>query len=173
MNRLLIVACSHRKKAGNGQLPAIERYDGPAFRVLRKYLRERRGPMPRILILSAKYGLIDAVTPIRNYDLRMTKATAEALRPVVLKRLRKVLRADSIRSVGVCLGADYREAVEGLEAQISEGTRVEVIGGGLGRRLTRLRDWLYRDGVMNDASFGERGGEKSANEPAGPRAGRR
>lgn len=173
MNRLLIVACSHRKKPAKGHLPAIERYDGPAFRVLRKFLRERRAPMPRILILSAKYGLIDAGTPIRNYDLRMTKSTAEALRPVVLKSLRKVVRADSIRSVGVCVGKDYREALGGLEDHFSKRTKVEVIGGGLGRRLTRLRDWLDRDGLMHDACVGESGGEKRANEPAGPRAGER
>src|ERR1700693_6189826 len=87
MNRLLIVACSKRKKPTNKQMPAIERYDGPAFRVLRKFLREQQGPVPRVLILSGKYGLIDAVTPIRDYDFRMTPATADALRPAVLKRL--------------------------------------------------------------------------------------
>jgi Family of unknown function (DUF6884) len=154
MNRLLIVACSKRKKPTNKQMPAIERYDGPAFRVLRKYLREQQGPVPRVLILSGKYGLIDAVTPIRDYDFRMTPATADGLRPAVLKRLRQVLRAGPIRSVGVCLGRDYSQAVEGLEAQLPEGATVEVIGGGLGQRLTRLREWLNRCGAKNDASDG-------------------
>ena len=30
--RLLIMACSQRKRSESGLLPAIERYDGPAFR---------------------------------------------------------------------------------------------------------------------------------------------
>ncbi len=56
MTRLLIVTCSQRKNPTLGLLPAIDRYDGPAFLVLRKYLREGVGDAPRVLILSAKYG---------------------------------------------------------------------------------------------------------------------
>jgi hypothetical protein len=37
---MLILACSRRKRPDEGLLPAIERYDGPAFRVLRHFLRE-------------------------------------------------------------------------------------------------------------------------------------
>ena len=110
--------------------------------------------MPRVLILSGKYGLIDASTRIQDYDFRMTPATAEALRPAVLKQLRKVLRATPIRSVGLCLGRDYRQAVEGLEAQLPEGATVEVIGGGLGQRLTRLREWLNRPEAKNEDAGG-------------------
>lgn len=150
MNRLLIVACSRRKKPAKEQMPAIERYDGPAFRVLRKFLREQEGPVPTILILSGKYGLIEADASIRNYEFRMTPATAEQLRPTVLRRLRKVLRAGPIRSVGVCLGRDYRQAVKGLEDQLPKGATVEVLGGGLGHRLTRLREWLNRPGAKSD-----------------------
>ncbi len=173
MDRLLIVACSHRKKPAREQLPAIERYDGPAFRVLRKFLRQRQGPMPRILILSGKYGLIDADTRIREYDYRLTPAAAQQLRPAIFKRLRKELRVGPIRSVGLCLGWDYRQAVEGLEEQLPDGATVEVIGGGLGRRLTRLREWLYRAGPDNGASERERGGNTRANDPAGSQAGER
>src|SRR5947209_5490454 len=104
MTRLLIVACSRCKKPAVEQLPAIERYDGPAFRVLRKYLRERQVSAPKILILSAKYGLIDSAKLIRDYDYRLTPTTAQKLRPGVLKRLGEVLRAGTIRSVGLCLG---------------------------------------------------------------------
>jgi hypothetical protein len=169
MNRLLIVACSHRKKPAKEHLPAIERYDGPAFRVLRKFLRERRGPMPRILILSGKYGLIDARTRIRDYDLRMTTAMAEGLRPAVLRRLRKELRAGPISSVGLCLGRDYKWTVEGLQAQLPEGATVEDIGGGLGLRLTRLREWLYRAGPKNDTNNRECEGKTHANDADGER----
>ena len=42
--RLLVLACSERKRAGPGLLPAAERYDGPAFRVLRAYLRTAADP---------------------------------------------------------------------------------------------------------------------------------
>src|SRR5205823_3374660 len=107
------------------------------------------------LILSGKYGLIDAVTPIRDYDFRMTPSAAIRLRPSVLERLRQVVGTAPISTIGVCLGRDYRHAIEGLEEQLPEGTTVEVIGGGLGRRLTKLRQWLNRPGAENDNASGE------------------
>src|SRR3712207_7357474 len=39
-------------------LPAAERYDGPAFRVLRRYLRTWPACPPTVFILSAEFGLI-------------------------------------------------------------------------------------------------------------------
>jgi hypothetical protein len=38
--QLLVLSCSQRKLPNPEPLPALERYDGPAFRVLRKFLRE-------------------------------------------------------------------------------------------------------------------------------------
>ena len=40
MNKVLIIACSQRKRPDAGLLPALDRYDGPAFQVLRRFLRE-------------------------------------------------------------------------------------------------------------------------------------
>ena len=166
MERLLILACSQRKKASRERLPAIERYDGPAFRVLRKYLRQRQLP-PKILILSAKYGLIDAETSIAYYDFRMTETTAEKLRPAVLARLRQVARTGRIHSVGLCLGREYMHAVRGFEAQLLADTAVDIIGGGLGLRLTRLREWLNRAGPTIAAESRGRLGKPLAAAPDG------
>jgi hypothetical protein len=54
--RMLILACSRRKRPDEGLLPAIERYDGPAFRVLRRFLRKSRrsAPQPSLLYNRAK-----------------------------------------------------------------------------------------------------------------------
>ena len=38
--RLLILSCSQRKHETQEPLPAIERYNGPLFFVLRRFLRE-------------------------------------------------------------------------------------------------------------------------------------
>jgi hypothetical protein len=48
--RLLIAACSQRKRADEGLLPAIERYDGPVYRVLRRFLRQHPSKPPGIYI---------------------------------------------------------------------------------------------------------------------------
>jgi cytoplasmic iron level regulating protein YaaA (DUF328/UPF0246 family) len=71
---LLIIACSQRKLADDDLLLAIVSYNGGQFRSLRKAQRE--GYWLKnidVLILSAKYGLIDAYKPIANYEHKMSK----------------------------------------------------------------------------------------------------
>jgi hypothetical protein len=85
MQRLLVISCSQRKTLGNGLVPAVDRYDGPAFRVLRKYLRELPDPGLRVLILSAKFGLIEAERKLPYYDHRLTRQEALAMRPKVVE----------------------------------------------------------------------------------------
>lgn len=75
--RLLIMACSSRKSPAFGLLPAIERYDGVAFRVVKRLLRIVQFPPDvDVMILSAKYGLIGQDEPIGDYDLQMTPELA-------------------------------------------------------------------------------------------------
>ena len=74
---LLIIACSQRKRSELNLLPAIGRYDGVYFRLLRKARREGYWPENLdMLILSSKYGLIDLSTPIAYYEQRMTRTRA-------------------------------------------------------------------------------------------------
>ncbi len=44
MSRLLVLACSARKRFEACALPAIERYDGVNFRILKKLQREQNFP---------------------------------------------------------------------------------------------------------------------------------
>jgi hypothetical protein len=142
MNRLLVVACSQRKNPATGEIPAIERYDGPVFRVLRKYLRETPGGAPTLLILSAKYGLIESSREIPDYDCCLTPALARHLRRSVLDRVRTVLRSRRWDSLGVCVGKRYWDLLDGFLELVPGGMRVDQLGGGLGKRLTCLRGWL-------------------------------
>jgi hypothetical protein len=142
MLRLLVLSCSQRKILANRPVPAIDRYDGPAFRVLRKYRREVHDPGLTVLILSAKHGLIGAERPIAYYDCRITQAAASAMRPSVLRRARRVLGSRQWEAIGLCAGKEYQFALEGLSCLVPEGVRFDVIRGGLGHRLTGLRDWL-------------------------------
>ena len=154
--RLLILACSQRKRPDPRPLPAIERYDGPAFRVLRKYLREGPGEAPTVLILSARYGLIESDRRIPAYDCRMSAAQAKALRPRVLATARQVFTSRRWREVGVCGGKHYRSALDGSLPVLAHGSRVVFIDGGQGARLTRLHAWLRRsaaaEGQRHDGS---------------------
>ncbi len=110
--RLLVLACSARKQKDAGLWPAIDRYDGPAFRVLRKALADTVDP-PDVLILSARYGLIPCDREIPGYDRRLTSGDADALRPGVLRALGDALAGGAYAEVGLCLGRDYRRAIAG------------------------------------------------------------
>jgi hypothetical protein len=112
---LLIVSCSQRKRSEPGLLPAIERYDGVYFRLLRKARREGYWPENLdALILSAKYGLIDIATPIYSYEQCMTRNRATQLRIQTIQTLQTFARRLSYSEVYVDLGQDYRYAIEGL-----------------------------------------------------------
>jgi hypothetical protein len=123
-------------------LPAIERYDGPVYRVLRRYLRENPENPPVVYILSAKFGLIDAARKIPNYDRRLTASLVKKMRQRVSEMAGNILRSRRWRSVGVCAGKDYRQALDGLQGILGKGARLDVILGGQGLRLARLKKWL-------------------------------
>jgi len=80
-HRLLILSCSQRKRADLVWLPALERYDGPVFRMLRKFLRAcpSKEFHPEVFILSAQFGFISANQLIPDYDCQMTPQRASEL----------------------------------------------------------------------------------------------
>jgi hypothetical protein len=144
MMRCLILGCTEAKRDASGSLPALERYNGPTFQVVRRFLREA-GPQLKdvdIYVLSAEYGLISVDKPIADYDRRMTTARAAELRPEVSKRLREIL-SQGYDEVFVSLSQVYLEAVGSLDALGSDGARVIVSRAAMGRRLTELKRWLY------------------------------
>jgi hypothetical protein len=145
MDRLLILSCSQRKSSASGRVPAIDRYDGPAFRVLQKHLREASAQPPSVLILSARFGLIEGDRPIPWYNHRLSASAAKKLRPAVLRTVRRVLGSRRWRAVGVCAGQEYRVALDGLAELLPPGLRVDLLAGGLGKRLAALRAWLRQD----------------------------
>jgi len=80
LRSLLIVAWSQCKCRDSRLLTEIERYVVLYFRVLRKARREGYWPANLdVLIVSAKYGLLELHTAIENYDLRMTPEQAMRL----------------------------------------------------------------------------------------------
>ncbi len=139
---LLIIACSQRKVSDAGLLPAIARYDGGHFRVLRKAHRGNYLPENLdVLILSAKYGLIEPATPIDNYEQRMNHKRARELKAQVMQSLKAYARKITYSEVYVDLGQDYHLAVEGIE-ELFKGSQVIYADGRIGERLKRLKNWL-------------------------------
>ncbi len=147
VHRVLILSCTAKKRADAGLLPALERYDGPTFRVLRSYLRDRPTDPPHVHILSAEFGLIPASHPIPYYDRPMTRGRAHEMRAPVQQSLAAALGDLTQASFDpehllVCLGREYREALIGYVGPVAEVIPSRCVRAGLGRRLTILRHWL-------------------------------
>ena len=139
--RLLLLGCSQSKVRTCGRLPAFQRYDGPAYRVFRKFLREHPdADLPvDLYILSAQYGLISGDILIPDYDLRMTAERAAKLKPAVKRSLDLILSLHSYDEIFVAMGKVYREALMDL---LPSGPRVVVADGKIGEKSAALYRWL-------------------------------
>lgn len=142
--RCLVLSCSQAKRADAVLLPAIERYDGPAFRVVRKFLREAPPDLQNvdIFVLSAQYGLIAADEPIADYDQRMTVARARELRDGVFSTFQERIAQAGYGEVFLSLGRNYLAALNGCEALLPSESLV-VSRSSSGKKLAELRAWLY------------------------------
>lgn len=147
---LLILGCSATKRADAGMLPAIDRYDGPMYRVLRKALRERDGLTERlkICVISANYGLVAADTPIPAYDWRMSWSQALVIRPKVKAQAMAMLNGQRMPGLVMC-GDRYHAA---LPTEIWHAGLNRTFGA-IGCQLAQLKAWLW--GLTLEETRGE------------------
>ena len=141
MNYCLLISCSQRKILTAGLMPAIERYDGPTYRCLRKY-RETFGGLPdnlSILIISGRYGLIPANLKIDAYNQPMTPRRAAHIRCSMMFELQKEL--ESIDEVFINIGRTYMLTLEGFHWG---GIRTLEATGGIGLKTQQMKTWLHR-----------------------------
>lgn len=99
MPSALIVTCSAAKRSPKG--PAINVYNGPMFRVLRKWQ-----PNIKLFILSAWYGFIDAGQEIETYDQVMPRRPG----PEYMNKLATQISESKLVEYGpiyVCMGDLY------------------------------------------------------------------
>ena len=143
MTRLLIVSCSRAKRPDLGSLPAIDRYDGPLFRLLRRARGAGLLIDVQVYILSAKHGLIDEGWMIHDYDQEMTPARAAELTSTVSVTLWRWLGQHECVDVFVNLGHGYAPALAGFEDWCTaRGIIVIQATGGIGERLAQTKAWL-------------------------------
>ena len=137
MNTLLILGCSATKRPNPEPMAAVERYDGPLYRVLRGWMR--RTPVtawPTVLVLSAKYGLVTGWYSISDYNQRLTFARTLELRPRVAYRIYNSYPGPYDR-VYISMGAQYCETLP-----TSLPWPAQFAQGGIGQRLAGLKAWL-------------------------------
>lgn len=143
MKRLLLVGCSDRKVPATEPVRALELYDGPLFRVIRKTMREGWFPESvEVYVLSAKYGLISADTPIAWYDERLTVRRITELGPSVETALDKLLHSEQFCESFISVGRNYLALIGGTAAFTRRGIPTSVAAGGIGQRCYQLKTWL-------------------------------
>jgi hypothetical protein len=143
--RLLILSCSSKKRSTPDLLPALERYDGPAYRVMNKFLRTYPSGLQSldVYILSAEFGLISSDKPIPNYNRRMTPQRAKELQQPTLNKLKHILIGKQYKELFISLGKDYLRVLAGFESLIPVDVNVTVSTRAIGYKLGELRNWLY------------------------------
>lgn len=143
MKSLLIIACSRSKNSQSELLPAIERYNGPTFRLLRRFLGQNASFSLDIYILSAKFGLIHSEQLIPDYNQEMTYKRSLELQPAIQEKLTGILNNSSYKKVYFCLGKVYFSALNGYSSIIGEDVEVNIATGSIGNKLFKLHTWLY------------------------------
>ena len=147
--RLLILSCSQRKQACHEPLPAIERYNGPLFFVLRRFLRECtcQARQLDVYILSAAHGLIPADFPTPRYDRKMDMPRAVELQPQVNTTFSDITRGD-YESICFAMGKTYLKAFENALELVPTDTELVITHGRIGEQQARLKEWLWQDSVF-------------------------
>lgn len=138
-SQLLVLGCSQRKAQSPGVTPAMFRYDGPVYQDFRSFLRKHVWPEDLdVVILSAKFGLIGALTEIEHYDQRMDRATAVELAPAVGETAKGW--TSRYESIHFCLGKDYLSAFPQDYEPL--WNRAEIFDGPIGIKRQRLGTFI-------------------------------
>jgi hypothetical protein len=137
---LLLLGCSATKLDCAGELTAIQRYDGPTYRVVRSFLRDYSWPANlSIAILSAKHGVIGSLTAIKDYDVRMTSPRAERMSAKVTNDLRSLMPSHG--KVNLVMGRDYLQSIN-FDALGDDRHAFHFTEGGIGSKLGQLHELL-------------------------------
>lgn len=143
MRRLLFLNCSARKRASPEALAALDRYDGPTFRTVRRYLKKTRDSELRLLVLSARYGFISGDERIPNYDETLTAERVKAICCSLVVPVHACLAEFQPTAIASCLSSGYARAASSALAAAGEAARVSVFSGPPGVVSARLHDWLW------------------------------
>jgi len=145
MGRKLILSCSKRKTETADFIPALERYDGVAFRLLRRYFKNFDEKL-EVYILSAEFGLISQNRKIPNYDTQMTRETALKLKRKILSQADKLLAAEALTKrdeIFINLGRNYELSFSKVFGILETKACVTTASGSIGKRLSQMHDWIY------------------------------
>ena len=136
----LLLSCSSKKKPFIKPTKAINLYNGVFFSVYKKALRANPHleSNVKLLIISAKYGLIENTDLISFYDQKMTTHIASLQRHDNTAKLKALIEDDKPQSLIVVMGRTYLQSVDFSDITIP----TQIINGEIGVMLHGLKEWL-------------------------------
>ncbi|MHA2272269.1 MAG: hypothetical protein ACXACI_10425 [Candidatus Hodarchaeales archaeon] len=143
---LLVVACSATKSSHEDMLAAILRYQGMAYIPLKMLLLEKSWPSNVDLwIVSAKYGLLQALQPIPHYDERLTEATLDERKRLIQKQLSNV-EVSRYNHCMLNVPKLYNKICEPLEILLkSNDCQITNIPARMSERNDAMMQWLIEN----------------------------
>lgn len=142
LTSLVILGCSQRKRQTSRPLPAIDRYDGPVFRVFRKHSREGLGNPAYACILSARFGLVPGDFPVPRYNRLFTGTVDQVFRALVKKQLKRALDEVQPERLFVSVGCRYWPVIEEPLTREVPPHKLVLATGSIGGRASQLAHWL-------------------------------
>jgi len=147
-DRLVILPCSNTKASIQGRAAAEDRYQGQYYQVFNKWRHGRTSPEREVdlLILSAKYGLINPRSQIHDYDERLDKRPNGRFLKTLENDLFAYLKWRDYSNVLVLGGKAYRgqvvDILRVLNGQEVIDIEIESDSRRLGHQISRLKSWL-------------------------------
>ncbi|WP_298682383.1 peroxide stress protein YaaA [uncultured Methanomethylovorans sp.] len=141
--KLMILPCSKRKMDAQYKIPAIDRYEGQYFRIIKKYISDfSNNDGFDVAILSAKYGLLQPMDEIHDYDLKMNDSIAASLNESIIEKLASMNKEKQYKEVAINLGKSYFKAIDGYDDIFGKNTELTIFEGKIGERQQQMINWL-------------------------------
>lgn len=147
---LVILGCTERKNPSPGLIPAIDRYDGPSVRVLRRFVRESSARPVRACFVSGRYGLVRDDFPLPVYDHRLLPEDENRLTLQVGQELKRAIADFDPSRFFVSVSGGYWRLLRVALAREVPSDRLAFARGAVGGRASRLFTWL-RSNCGHDA----------------------
>jgi len=142
---LILISCSKIKKKNKELMPAISRYDGVNFKVLKKHFPSAIPDNLDILIISAKYGLLKSEDAIEYYEQKMDIEIAKGLCEEVLEGLKEIFMNNTYNEVFINMGKEYRLIIDGFDKFVPNATKIIFAEGSIGKKLSCMKKWLSKN----------------------------
>jgi hypothetical protein len=145
----MVISGSRRLANPTCPIPAIDRFDGPLAKLLRKHYKQLRNV--DVFFVSPTYGIVNAKEEIGfreplegfwdNFD--MCADDVKQLRERNIQILRRLLSKKHYSEVYLNVGQKLLRLMPNIEELVPESTKIVYAkGAGFGPKMTHMKEWM-------------------------------